>query len=211
MTRRDGLFGLLSILILSSFMPMGPIGPLTGAVLLSIYCVYLLILIKKQRKYYTSHLIEGGDAGWKTIVTAVLSFAGLVVFCRVLVYSAVEIAVVLHIPEMIVGLFALAIGTSLAELVVAVNSARKHMCSLSLGTVLGSNIFNILIGIGIPSLFVKIPVEPLSVVLDAPILIVVTVIVMYFMWTDMELRRVEGVVLLIIYIIYAALRIAITR
>ena len=111
---------------------------------------------------------------------------------------------------MIVGLFALAIGTSLAELVVAVNSARKHMCSLSLGTVLGSNIFNILIGIGVPSLFVKIPVEPLSVVLDAPILIAVTVIVMYFMWTDMELRRVEGVVLLIIYIIYAALRIATT-
>jgi cation:H+ antiporter len=209
--RRDGLFGLLSILILSYFMLMGPIGPLTGAVLLSVYGVYLLILIKKQRKYYTSHLIEGGDAGWKTITTAILSFVGLVVFCRVLVYSAVEIAGVLHIPEMIVGLFALAIGTSLAELVVAVNSARKHMCSLSLGTVLGSNIFNILIGIGVPSLFVKIPVESLSVVLDAPILIAVTVIVMYFMWTDMELRRVEGVVLLIIYIIYAALRITTTR
>lgn len=133
------------------------------------------------------------------------------VFCRVLVYSAVEIAVAPHIPEMIVGLFALAIGTSLAELAVAVNSSRKHMCSLSLGTVLGNNIFNIPIGIGVPSLFVKIPVEPLSVVPDAPVLIVVTVIVMYFMWTDMDLRRVEGVVLLIIYIIYAALRIAITR
>lgn len=132
------------------------------------------------------------------------------VFCRVLVYSAVEIAVALHIPEMIVGLFALAIGTSLAELVVAVNSARKHMCSLSLGTVLGSNIFNILIGIGVPSLFVKIPVEALSIVLDAPVLIVLTVIVMYFIGPDMELRRVEGVVLLIIYIIYL-LRIAITR
>ena len=96
--RRDGLFGLLSILILSYFMLMGPIGPLTGAVLLSVYGVYLLILIKKQRKYYTSHLIEGGDAGWKTITTAILSFVGLVVFCRVLVYSAVEIAGVLHIP-----------------------------------------------------------------------------------------------------------------
>jgi len=48
--RRDGVFGLLSILILSSFMLMGPIGSLTGAVLLSLYGVYLLILIKKQRK-----------------------------------------------------------------------------------------------------------------------------------------------------------------
>lgn len=55
--QRDGLFRLLSILILSSFMLMGPIGPLTGAVLLaSIF--YILILIKKQRKYYTSRLIE---------------------------------------------------------------------------------------------------------------------------------------------------------
>lgn len=208
--RRDGFFGLLSTLILSVFMLMGTIGPFTGVVLISIYIVYISLLIMKQRRYYTNHMIEGGDANRKTIATAILSFVGLVVFCRVLVYSAVEIAGILNVPEIIIGLFALAIGTSLAELFVAVSSAMKRMCSLSLGTVLGSNIFNILIGIGVPSLFVKIAVEPLSVMLDAPVLIGVTLTVMYFMWTDMELRREEGVALLSIYIIYAMLRIAIT-
>lgn len=135
MTRRDGLFGLLSILILSSFMPMGPIGPLTGAVLLSIYCD-LLILIKKQRKYYTSHLIEGGDAGWKTIVTAVFKFRRACGVLQVLVYSAGDCRASSY-SEMIVGLFAPASGTRLAELVVAVNSAMKHLCSSQWARYLG--------------------------------------------------------------------------
>jgi len=209
--RRDGLFGLLNILILTFFMLMGPVGPLTGVVLLALYGVYLWVLIKKQRGYYTSHLMDHGEVDAKTIIYAILGFTGLVVFCRILVYSAVGIAEILNVPEMIIGLFALAIGTSLAELVVAVNSAMKRMCSLSLGTVLGSNIFNILIGIGVPSLFVKIPVEPLSLILDAPVLMGVTVAVMYFMWTDMELRRVEGVALVAFYLAYAVLRITLTR
>ncbi|WP_432703469.1 calcium/sodium antiporter [Methanothermobacter thermautotrophicus] len=209
--RRDGLFGLLSILILTFFMLMGPVGPLTGVVLLALYGVYLWVLIKKQRGYYTSHLMDHGEVDAKTIISAILGFIGLVVFCRILVYSAVGIAEIMNVPEMIIGLFALAIGTSLAELVVAVNSAMKRMCSLSLGTVLGSNIFNILIGIGVPSLFVKIPVEPLSLILDAPVLMGVTVAVMYFMWTDMELRRVEGVALVAFYLAYAVLRITLTR
>lgn len=209
--RRDGLFGLLSILILTFFMLMGPVGPLTGVVLLALYGVYLWVLIKKQRGYYTSHLMDHGEVDAKTIISAILGFTGLVVFCRILVYSAVGIAEIMNVPEMIIGLFALAIGTSLAELVVAVNSAMKRMCSLSLGTVLGSNIFNILIGIGVPSLFVRIPVEPLSLILDAPVLMGVTVAVMYFMWTDMELRRVEGVALVAFYLAYAVLRITLTR
>ncbi len=208
--KRDGLFGLLSIILLLIFMIMGMVGFLAGAVLLLLYAIYLRILIKKQRRYCLNHPQVEGEIKPKTVLYAITGFIGLIILCRVLVYSAVEIAEIASVPEMIIGLFALAIGTSLAELVVAVNSARKHMCSLSLGTVLGSNIFNILIGIGIPSLFVKIPVEPLSVILDAPVLIAVTLILMYFMWTDMELRRTEGVSLLIIYILYASVRIYLT-
>ncbi len=86
--RRDGLFGLLSILILTFFMLMGPVGPLTGVVLLALYGVYLWVLIKKQRGYYTSHLMDHGEVDAKTIISAILGFTGLVVFCRILVYSA---------------------------------------------------------------------------------------------------------------------------
>ncbi len=85
-----------------------------------------------------------------------------------------EIEELTGVPQIIMGLFALAIGTSLPELVVTLRSAMKKMHSLSIGTVLGSNIFNILIGIGIPSLFMTIPVDKLAVSFDAPVMIGVT-------------------------------------
>ncbi len=70
-------------------------------------------------------------------------------------YSGVELARIAGIPEMIMGLFTLAIGTSIPELVVTLSSAMKGLHDLSIGTILGSNTFNILIGIGVPALFIS--------------------------------------------------------
>ncbi|RJS48908.1 MAG: cation transporter [Methanobacterium sp.] len=211
--KRDGFMGLLAALVLATFMLLGFINQITALVLILMYGAYLYFLIKNQQKYYNihHHVDKTPDKpfNYKQLAWTILGFIGLIISCRLLVYSAVELAQLANIPEMIVGLFALAIGTSLAEMVVAITSAMKKMCSLSLGTVLGSNIFNILMGIGIPALFIEIPVDPLSVVLDAPVLIVVTLLLLYFMRSDMKLTRREGSLLLGIYGVYAFLRIAI--
>ncbi|MBU4536227.1 MAG: calcium/sodium antiporter [Euryarchaeota archaeon] len=211
--KRDGFMGLLAALVLATFMLLGFINQITALVLILMYGAYLYFLIKNQQKYYNihHHVDKTPDKpfNYKQLVGTILGFIGLIISCRLLVYSAVELAQLANIPEMIVGLFALAIGTSLAEMVVAITSAMKKMCSLSLGTILGSNIFNILMGIGIPALFIEIPVDPLSVVLDAPVLIVVTLLLLYFMRSDMKLTRREGSLLLGIYGVYAFLRIAI--
>ncbi|MGC9517178.1 MAG: calcium/sodium antiporter [Methanomicrobiales archaeon] len=212
--RRDGLMVLFTSLVLLLFMLLGTINAITGVVLITIYVVYLFILIKKQQKYFKDHKntpkTKKKSLNIKIILFTVIGFVALIIAARILVYSAVEIAKLAQIPEIIIGLFALAIGTSLAELVVAVSSARKKMCSLAIGTVLGSNIFNILIGIGIPSLFVNIPIEPLSIIIDAPVLIIVTVVLLFFMRTKMELSRLEGLTLLGIYVAYAVIRISLT-
>ena len=97
-----------------------------------------------------------------------LGLAGLIIGCRLLVYSGVELARIAGIPEMIMGLFTLAIGTSIPELVVTLSSAMKGLHDLSIGTIVGSNTFNILIGIGVPALFIAIPVERLSLSIRCP-------------------------------------------
>lgn len=207
---RDGSMTLLTVLILLFFMIIGEITKITGIVLIVVYIGYIWILIKAQKKYYTyknPNKIARKPINHKNILFAIVGLIGLIVGCRILVYSGVELARIANIPEMIIGLFALAIGTSAAELTVAITSARKKMCSLSLGTVLGSNIFNILLGVGIPALIINIPVEPLSVIFDAPVLIFVTILLLIFMKSNLEISRAEGIILMGIYAIYAIIRI----
>jgi cation:H+ antiporter len=214
---RDWLMTLATGLILLFFMFFGDINWVAALVMVSLYGVYLWLLIKSQRsknilreqKYYqNNHKPEKKVLNKKKIGFALLGLLGLIVGCRILVYSGVELARIAGIPEMIMGLFTLAIGTSIPELVVTLSSAMKGLHDLSIGTVLGSNTFNILIGIGIPALLLGVPVERLSLVFDAPVMILVTVLLMVLIRTGrMKLNRSGGIILIGTYLSYAIIRI----
>lgn len=214
---RDWLMTLATGLILLFFMFFGDINWVAALVMVSLYGVYLWLLIKSQRsksilreqKYYqNNHKPEKKVLNKKKIGFALLGLLGLIVGCRILVYSGVELARIAGIPEMIMGLFTLAIGTSIPELVVTLSSAMKGLHDLSIGTVLGSNTFNILIGIGIPALLLGVPVERLSIVFDAPVMILVTVLLMVLIRTGkMKLNRSGGIILIGTYLSYAIIRI----
>lgn len=146
----------------------------------------------------------------RNYVMGLVGIAGLVIGCKIMVWSGVGIAEIMNIPQMIIGLFALAIGTSAPELVVTLGSAMKRLHSLSMGTILGSNIFNILIGIGFPSLFLAIPVERLSVTFDAPVMILVTLLLLIMASRKKKLTRWAGLVLMLVYIAYITIRIYIS-
>jgi len=230
---RDWLMMLGTGLILLFFMLFGDINWPAAVVMIIAYCFYLWILIKAQQKYrHENHQDEENPeerlkenykievdieekpdkesknkVNKKTIAYVLVGLAGLIVGCRLLVYSADELGTIFAIPEMIMGLFILSIGTSIPELVVTLTSAMKGLHDLSIGTVLGSNTFNILIGIGIPALFLSVPVERLSLNVDAPVMILVTVLLMLLIKQgNMKLKRVGGIILLLTYIFYALFR-----
>jgi len=71
---------------------------------------------------------------------------GLILGCRLLVYSSLELASLFNVSGMIIGLVILALVTTVPELIVTVTSAVKGLHQLVFGTILGSNVFNILIG-----------------------------------------------------------------
>ncbi|MGC9516812.1 MAG: calcium/sodium antiporter [Methanomicrobiales archaeon] len=222
---RDGLITLGTGLILVFFMLFGDINRIAAIIMIMVYVVYLWILIRAQKDYsddskeqstleerkleeYTEKYSEETDKSIKpkNIIFLILGFIGLVVGCKLLVDSGTELARIAGIPAMIMGLFTLAIGTSIPELVVTLTSAVKGLHNLSLGTVLGSNTFNIMIGIGVPALFMNVPVEPLSLTFDAPVMIFVTVLLILLAKRGNKLTRFNGLLLLSIYIIYAATR-----
>jgi cation:H+ antiporter len=223
---RDWLMTLGTGLILIFFMLFGDITWTAAVVMIAAYCFYLWFLIKAQRKHSDessqqeeneSHNIETPEKqeknskkiiNKKSIAFVIVGFVGLVIGCRLMVYSGVELASIAGIPEMIMGLFTLAIGTSVPELVVTLSSAMKGLHDLSIGTVLGSNTFNILVGIGVPALIMSVPVERLSLTFDAPVMLFVTVLLMVLVRKgNMKLNRVAGIILLVTYIVYAFLRI----
>jgi len=179
---RDGMMTLLTVLILMGFLLfVNEITRMVGIVLISVYVVYLWILIRAQKENSkNSKSSQKKSISWKNIFFVIIGLIGLIIGCRLLVYSGVELAEIGGIPKMIVGLFALGIGTSAPELVVTLTSAMKKLHSLSIGTVLGSNVFNIMIGIGIPTLFMNIPIESLSITFDAPLMVFVTVLLLLF-------------------------------
>ena len=207
------------------FMLFGDINWQASVVMITAYCFYLWVLIRSQRKNNAtekynlkieSEQINKNPAehdspktiNKKSIAMLVMGLAGLIVGCRLLVYSGVELATIIGIPEMIMGLFTLAIGTSIPELVVTLSSAMKGLHDLSIGTVLGSNTFNIIIGIGIPALLLGVPVERLSLVFDAPVMLFVTVLLMALIKMGKgKLKRWGGIILLITYVTYAVIRI----
>ena len=220
--KRDGLMTLLTALILMFFMIfMTQLNAIVGIIMIITYCIYFWILIKKQKEHKNEreekekvenkvkNKIEHPDLK-KNYILSLVGIIGLAIGCKIMVWSGVEIANVLKVPQMIVGLFALSIGTSAPELVVTLSSAMKRLHSLSMGTVLGSNVFNILIGIGVPSLFLAIPVEPLSVTFDAPVMILVTSLLIIMAARKKKLTRWGGLVLMLIYLVYITVRISLS-
>jgi cation:H+ antiporter len=210
---RDGMMTLLTALILMAFMFLvDEITAVVGAVLIVVYVIYLWILIRSEKidNQNNEKKVEKSKISRKSILMALIGIAGLIIGARILIYSGVEIARIANIPEMLIGLFALAIGTSMPELVVTLTSAMKKLHSLSFGTVLGSNVFNIMIGLGVPALFMNIPIEPLSISFDAPVMIFVTALLLVLAGRKMKLTRFAGIVLIITYVIYIVTRIFIT-
>jgi len=223
---RDGTFTLLTALILMGFMYFtGGVNAWSSLVFIVMYGIYLWILIRDQKKESNDKKTDETPSRGTTEISyrpkekkkitpsivawCLVGLAGLIIGCRLLIYSGEELATIAGIPLMIMGLFTLAIGTSIPELVVTFNSARKGLHDLSIGTVLGSNTFNIMIGLGIPALIMEIPTEQISLIFDAPVMIFVIILLLLLIKRGMKLTRIDGLILLITYITYSVIRIAI--
>jgi cation:H+ antiporter len=139
-----------------------------------------------------------------------LLFAGLVLLFisgKYLVDSSVDISRRLRIPRMIIGLTVVAFGTSAPELLVSIQAAFSGYPEIAIGNVVGSNISNILLVLAITALIFPIPVPSSSVKRDWPIMMGVSLLLLFFS-LDGRISRLDGgilVALLVVYIIYSVL------
>jgi len=149
-------------------------------------------------------IMSGGNR-WKFLALTIFGGAVVVIGAQLMVMSTVNLAGLLGVPEMLIAIIIIAVGTSLPELVTSVTAALKRMRGISLGNIIGSNIFNIAV-LAIASLASTVPATPHVLLIDIPVMLIVSALLLVFMRTRWKLTRAEGLALLIVYIIFVALQ-----
>jgi cation:H+ antiporter len=126
----------------------------------------------------------------------------IIVSSRFLVESSINLANQFGIGTGVIGLTIIAIGTSLPELFVAIMAGRRAKGEMVIGTVLGSNLYNLLIVLGVSALITPLVVSVSAIYYTIPMLLLITVYFLWFIRRDFVLRRFEGALLLIIYVLF---------
>ncbi len=182
-------------------------GRIGGIIMLVLFAVYMFMTIKSAVDYR-----KNGEASeeenikvlpwWKSILYTIGGAIIIVIGGNISVDSATEIARQLGISEAIIGLTVVALGTSLPELVTSVIAARKGNSDIALGNIVGSNIFNVLLILGVTSV-----IKPFSVttdsIIDMIILLGVTIYLIITSATGKKISRAEGASFLALYCLYS--------
>ena len=178
-----------------------------GIALLVVFAAYLTLLIILGKKNKTAESDEPPVPVIKSVLLIVFGVACIIIGGQLVVNNAVAIAAFFGMSQTLIGLTVVALGTSLPELVTSIVASRKGENALAVGNVVGSNLFNLLLILGVSATIHPIAVN-LASVLDLGILIVVSVITLLFCLTK-RISRVEGAVMVLLYastIAFAILR-----
>ena len=185
-----------------------------GIILLLGGLIYTLFLVYQSRREKTPSIqveyaqFSGHALSWKQVgsssVLLALGLAMLIGGSQLLVDSAVTVATVLGASPLIIGLTVVAVGTSLPELATSVTASFRGESDIAVGNVVGSNIFNILVVLGLSSAIspTGIAVSLQAITFDIPIMLAVAVTCLPICITHNQISRREGILLLIYYLLY---------
>ena len=181
------------------------IGRLEGLFLFALLIIFLRTLIRDPAS--AQHYDEDPDHGplppaWKSWLFVAVGVGLLVGGADALVEGASDLALQAGVPERIIGLTLVALGTSLPELAAGFVAGKKGEADLVMGNIVGSNIFNLLCILGLTALAKPIDVAPAVLTIDFWMMLGVSVLLMIFLFWRKRLTRIEGAVLLTAYVAY---------
>lgn len=141
----------------------------------------------------------------KAVLWLLAGLVGMIIASRLLVWGAVEVARLIGVSDLIIGLTVVAIGTSLPELATSITSALKNEADLAIGNVLGSNLFNLLAVLPIAGLVVPGDISSEIPLRDMPVMLALTLAIAGVAWSRKgthEIARSDGILLLTGFLAY---------
>ena len=196
---------LFAVLLSDSIFDKGLVNTFTrgdGITLLLFFMVFIYYLISMARNKVEEAEEKEKISMFKAVAFLVVGIVGVVLGSNFVVDSASKIATILGVSERMIALTIIALGTSLPELVTSVTATRKGEYDIAIGNVVGSNIFNIGMVIGLPiTIFGGIAKISFSYI-DLLVMIVSTVLLFMFSFNDYKISKKEGIVFIILFIAY---------
>ena len=197
---------------------LGEFTRVVGLVMLAMFVAYMIVNVRQMKNSPQPAETEGKPAEemptWKMLLFLVLGAALIAVGAKLLVDNGTKIAQALGVPESVIALTFVALGTSLPELVTAITSLVKGHSDLSLGNVIGANVFNLVLvsGMSVTLAPFRVPQSAViaghnaSLVLEIPLMIVVMLLLTMPALLKGKLSRAQGILLLAIYAAFCAVQ-----
>ena len=185
-----------------------------GFLMLAIFIVYMILTVRNGMKNPDSAEVEEEEGGkerklWQELFLLVVGAAVIAVGADLLVEHGQVIALGLGVPETVVALLFVALGTSLPELVTTITSLRSGHASLGVGNVIGANVFNLVLVSGVAVSLAPFPVPMenellntglnMSLVFEIPVMLGVMSLMIFPTLASKKLARWQGILLLGIY------------
>jgi cation:H+ antiporter len=188
------------------------LGVMDGIILVALLVAVIYLMYRTARqgadpelaKEIIAEMPETMPTG-KAVLWLLAGLVGMLIASRLLVWGAVEVARLIGVSDLIIGLTVVAIGTSLPELATTITSALKNEPDLAIGNVLGSNLFNLLAVLPIAGLVAPGDISTEILLRDMPVMLALTLAIAGVAWSRKgthEIARSDGILLLTGFLAY---------
>ncbi len=198
---------LLAVLMLDDKLGNGVINQVTRSdafviILFFMVFLYYLVSLVRKKKEEPDENDKPPMKLWKSLLFIVIGLAGIIIGSDLVVNNASTIAKSLGISERVISLSVIAFGTSLPELVTTIVSSKKGEQDILLGNIIGSNIFNICVVLGIPVAIYGTVTPNSFKYIDLAMLVGTSLLLFGMSYSKKTISRIEGVIMLLIFVVY---------
>ena len=208
-TKRDFPFSILATVALGIALVISgspTVSRFDGICFLVIFAIYIFMLVRSamaSRKNSTNEeVVIHNHSVPASLLFVAIGLAGVIIGGNLVVDNATLIAKAFGMSQTLIGLTIVAIGTSLPELVTSIVASKKGENDMALGNVIGSNIFNLLLVLGVAGTVSPIHLPNMESVIDCVILLVVSLLVFFIIKRTSIVGKKTGALMVLIYVVY---------
>ncbi|MFH1645222.1 MAG: calcium/sodium antiporter [Candidatus Omnitrophota bacterium] len=181
------------------------ISRIDAGMLFALFLIFVFLFLRSAKAEASDLVYFERIKGYtrvKSFLYMAIGLIGLILGAQLVVVSAIRIALLLNINEFVIGLSAVAIGTSLPELAASMVASARGESEISFGNIVGSNMFNMLAIVGFVCLLQPVAVDKIIVYYSIPLLILYTFALLPILKKGLMIGRVEGFFLIASYFVY---------
>ena len=204
-SRHGGALMLIATII-SVALISGGISRLDGALLFSMIAIFVLHTVAFSKPTGKAIAPKFDGSLVRLIILLIVSLGGVVIGGKFVVDAAVNLARMVGVSQIVIGVTIIAIGTSLPELTTALFAVKKGYSGIAVGNLVGSNLFNLTAILGISAIIAPIEITRRVAIIDIPFMLLFSVLLIALMHEKRAISKIYGAIFLAIYAVFIFLQ-----